>query len=190
MFKCVLFDGFFLKGQTWSFLEESGKGTLAVARWCLLPSNPTCYSESLPLTTKTPFSVFKERRIVKMWAMQAGVLLRRGLSGRCGASWQEGLLFSGGWDTCCLCHRLLAPPLPTPLRAYQVCMNLPEVTSPGDRQLQLEAMEGWFDAEEEGKTQEDCARCGRGSCQGLKCAPRTPSAKFGIWRKSGKQRTA
>lgn len=71
--------------------------------------------------------------------MQAGVLLQRGMSGRFGASGQEGLLFSGGWDTCCLCHWLLAPQLPTPSRALQVGMNLPEVTSPGDRQLQLAA---------------------------------------------------
>lgn len=48
-------------------------------------------------------------------------------------------------------------------------------------------MQGWFDAEEEGKTQEDCVRCGRGSCQGLEFVSGTPSAKFGIWQRSGKQ---
>lgn len=51
---------------------------------------------SLPLATTMPFLFFKERRIVQMWKMQAGMLLRCGVSGRClWASWQGGPGFRG-----------------------------------------------------------------------------------------------
>lgn len=39
-------------------------------------------------------SVFKERRIVQMWKMQAGILLQCGVSGRCWAIGREGLISS------------------------------------------------------------------------------------------------
>lgn len=142
---CILFMD--LKGQTWVNLVGKGaftgsrvRQTLAATRWHWLLWNPVCCFENLPLTVVMPFSVFKERRTVEMWTMQAGVLLRRGMSGRCGASWREGLLFWRLGPGCRLCHRLLAHCSPlTPFRAHPVCMHLAEVTSPGDRKSQLAA---------------------------------------------------
>lgn len=80
--------------------------------------------------------MFKERRIVEMWTMQASLLLRCGVSGRCGASprLEAGTeVFVVGF----LFHRF-------PLHSEQVSMNLPEVSGAGDRwsQLQLHAALG------------------------------------------------
>ena len=56
---------------------------------------------SPPLATTVPFLFFKERRIVQMRKMQAGILLQRGVSGRClWASWQGGPGTPASFSSC------------------------------------------------------------------------------------------
>lgn len=57
-------------------------------------------------------SVFKERRIVQMWKMQAGILLRCAVSGRSGPTGREGLISSEDWDPDVL--PFLVTPFPAP----------------------------------------------------------------------------
>lgn len=63
-------------------------------------------------------SVFKERRIVQMRKMQAGILLQCGVSGRCWADWQGGPFSCENWDPNTLLFLMHDfPGTPTPLVA-------------------------------------------------------------------------
>lgn len=108
---------------------ESGKENLAVTRWCLLLSNCLCLS---PLRHR--FLSLRKEGLSKCGRCKQAFYCDVECQVGAGASWREAcLLFSGGWDQG-LCHWLPVPQLSTTLRAHQVCMKLPEVTSPGDRQ--------------------------------------------------------
>lgn len=120
---CVFSSLLLLGGQLWCEPSwercpggESGKVSLGCDRWRLCQSDHVCGSVS-PLTATMPVSVFQERGTVEMRTMQAGVLLRCGMSGRCGLSWREASsLEVGTWVS----FSSLAS-CPTAPRSFGVC---------------------------------------------------------------------
>lgn len=72
-------------------------------------------------------SVFKERRIVEMWKMQAGILLQCGVSGRCWVRWQGGLSLgrSGPLVSSYPCRHSAVPPCSQSIPC--VCTHCPRM---------------------------------------------------------------